>query len=38
MDTTSVAYVLCRIEDDASLTPSASTRISLLPWQQVSIG
>jgi hypothetical protein len=21
MDTTSVAYVLCRIEDDASLTP-----------------
>ena len=30
MDTTSVAYVLCRIEDDSSLTPSVSTRISLL--------
>ncbi len=27
MDTTSVAYVLCRIEDDASLTPSVGTAI-----------
>ena len=28
MDTTRVAYVLCRIEDDASLTPVRSTRMS----------
>jgi hypothetical protein len=26
MDTTSVAYVLCRIEDDASLTPVSEDR------------
>jgi hypothetical protein len=34
---TGVAYVLCRIEDDASLSPSASTRTSLLALQQASI-
>ena len=37
MDTASVAYVLCRIEDDASLTPSVSMRTCLVASRPVSI-
>jgi hypothetical protein len=37
MDTTSVAYVLCRIEDDASFTPVSEHEDIVLPWQRASI-